>query len=199
MMIEWLESIDRSIVLSVNGLHTPFWDEFMWGVSGKLTWIPWYLLLFFLSIRSYGWKASFLFLLGAIICVAFGDQISTKLFKDLIERYRPSHHALLTDHLHFYEIKPGEYYKGGMFGFVSSHATNTFAISTFAWLHLKPKVRWAGAALLFVCLLVCFSRIYLGVHYLSDIIGGAVLGILIGLFVHKYLFRFILKIAKVQL
>ncbi len=178
-MIEWLEAIDRSIVLSVNSLHSPWLDELMWFISGKLVWIPFYLFLLYLAFKTYGFRKALVFLLFVIISVALADLISVHLIKNVVERYRPSHHALLTEKLHFYEQKPGEFYKGGQFGFVSSHAANFFALATFVGLSLRRKYRWIFPLMIFVAVIVCFSRLYLGVHYLSDLIGGATIGILV--------------------
>jgi len=175
-MIDWLESIDRSIVLTVNSWHTPFLDEFCWFISARWPWIPLYLFLLFLSWKQFGTRKVLVFLAIVIGTIAIVDLTSVYFFKEAFQRYRPSHHALLTERLHFYEIKNGEFYKGGMFGFISSHATNFFAISTLLGLSLKaryPKLLWV---LLGISVLVCFSRLYLGVHYLSDLIGGALWG-----------------------
>ena len=120
MSIDYLESIDRAIVQAVNGWNSPFLDEFMWIVSGKLTWVPFYILLVALYIRKSNLLRGGVFLLCAIVTVAVADQVSVKMFKEVFERYRPSHHALLTDKLHFYKFENGEFYKGGQFGFVSS-------------------------------------------------------------------------------
>ncbi len=186
-MIEWFESIDRAIVLAVNGCHTPWLDVFMWTVSGKIIWIPFYLFLAYLCYRKTNWKYTGLFVLLAIVAVGLSDFTSSQLIKDTVMRYRPSHHGLLTHRLHFYQLPDGEFYKGGQYGFVSSHAANFFAICTFAYLALKPYYNrmW----LLFgVAILVSFSRLYLGVHYLSDLIGGVVLGTLFAWLVYRFVF-----------
>jgi len=193
-MIEWLESVDRAIVLTVNGWNTPFLDEFMWLVSAKLIWIPFYLFLLFLFYRKSDWKQAGIFLLLAIAAVGASDFTSSQLIKDTVMRYRPSHHALLTDQLHFYTYSNGDVYKGGQYGFVSSHAANFFAVCTFAFLALKPwysKIGWVFG----VAILVAFSRLYLGVHYLSDLIGGALLGAGFAWLVHRFVF---LKLIKQQ-
>ena len=138
-MIEWLESIDRAIVLTVNSWNSPFFDEFFWLVSAKLTWIPFYLFLLFLFYRKSDWQNAGIFLLMAIVAVGFSDFTSSQIIKDSVMRYRPSHHTLLTDQLNFYQLSETDVYKGGQYGFVSSHAANFFAVCTFAWLSLKTS------------------------------------------------------------
>ena len=190
--MEWLESIDRSFVIWVNSWNTPFFDEFMWIVSGKLTWIPLYLLLLALYIRSFNWRKGLLFLFSALLCLALTDQISVHLFKDTFLRYRPSHHALLTDHLHFYDLGNKDLYKGGLYGFVSSHAANFAGICFFAFLQLRNEYRWLKYILILSVMVVCLSRIYLGVHYLSDVFFGALLGIIIAWLIDRFVFQILL-------
>lgn len=175
-----LESIDRAIVLFVNGLHTPLLDEIMWFLSGRLSLLPLYLLLLVLLKFQNTWKNTAIILVGLIVSIFLADQISVHLFKNGFERYRPSHNEELKHLLHFYEVKPGEYYQGGKYGFVSSHAANFFALIAFIFPFYKEKKNWILAGLILVGILVAISRIYLGVHYFSDVLVGAALGILIG-------------------
>ncbi|MFT5858715.1 MAG: undecaprenyl-diphosphatase [Flavobacteriaceae bacterium] len=195
-MIEYLESIDRAIVEAVNGWNTPFWDEFMWVVSGKQTWFPLYIALVFIAIKKGGWKMGILFLLFAAASVGLADLISSQIFKEMVQRYRPSHHALLTDKLHFYKIDADNYYMGGQYGFVSSHAANFFAVIVFSLLYLRDYKRWLSPVLIGCALLVCFSRLYLGVHYLSDLFVGAIVGSVLAYLVYRILFLTIAK--KIQ-
>ena len=126
------------------------------------------------------WKNTAIILVGLIVAIFLADQISVHLFKNGFERYRPSHNEELKHLLHFYEVKPGEFYQGGKYGFVSSHAANFFALISFIFPFYKEKKNWILAGLILVGILVAISRIYLGVHYFSDVFFGALLGILIG-------------------
>ncbi len=179
-MIDTLESIDRAIVLAVNGWNTPWLDELMWWISARITWIPLYLLLLYLGLKHLPRNAFAFYVLSAVVAVILADLISVYAFKELFMRYRPSHNALLTNRLHLYEIKPGEFYKGGMYGFVSSHAANFVALAMVSAqvFHVRfPKMKYY---LIAAVLLICFSRLYLGVHYVSDLIAGGLLGAGIG-------------------
>lgn len=175
-----LESIDRAIVLFINGFHTPLLDEIMWFISGKITFLPLYLLLLFLLKRAYSWKEFGIILAGLLVVILITDQTSVHLFKNLFERYRPSHNEHIKDLLHFYEIKPGEFYTGGKYGFVSSHAANFFALLVFLFPFYKELKYKILILLLIIGFFISISRIYLGVHYFSDVFIGALLGSLIG-------------------
>ena len=187
-MIDFLEGIDRTIVVVVNNWNSPFWDEFMWIVSGKLTWIPFYAFIFYLFYKKEGWKKAIFFLLGVIIAVALADLSSVHLFKNIFLRYRPSHNLLIENLLHFHQYDDGNLYQGGMYGFVSSHAANFLAVCTFAYLGLKkhyPKLIYLFSAVVFI---VCYSRLYLGVHYLSDVFVGGLLGSFCAFIAYRFIF-----------
>jgi len=191
--METLEAIDRSIVFAINGINSPFLDEVMWIISGRLTWAPLYLLLIFLFYRLYGAKKTIVFVFCAIATVALSDLISVHLFKNVFERYRPSHHAMLTEKLHFYRLDNGELYKGGQFGFVSSHAANYLAIASFSMLAMWKKYSFLLPLLIISGILILFSRIYFGVHYLSDVVVGSLLGFVVAYLMNRFVFIPILK------
>ena len=188
-MIDWLESIDRAIVLTVNGWNSPFLDELCWLLSARWPWIPLYLLLSWFSWKQFGTKKAILFVLIVLGTLAIADLTSVYLFKENFQRYRPSHHALLTDKLHFYALGNGDFYKGGMYGFVSSHATNFFVLTILTGLSLKPRYPKLIWWLIGISIIVCFSRIYLGAHYLSDLIGGAIWGSLLGWLSYRFVVK----------
>ncbi len=185
-MIDWLEQIDRQVVLSVNGLHTPFLDQVMWLISSRLIWIPFYIFLLILVYRSKKTVPTILFLVSILLLVVVSDYLSVHAFKEVFQRYRPSHNLLLIDKLHFYKLSNGQFYKGGQYGFISSHAANFAAITTFFILYMREvKVKW----MFFIpMILVGFSRIYLGVHYLSDILVGYLYGGILAYIFFKLVF-----------
>ena len=188
-MNNFLEEIDRQIVAIINSWNTPLLDEIMWIVSAKLTWIPLYLFLLFLAYRKLNRNTFFLFILFVCTTVVLADLVSVHAFKNVFLRFRPSHNLILTNKLHYYEMASGEFYKGGKYGFVSSHASNFVAIASSSLLVLNrfyPTLKWL---LLFVGLAICYSRLYLGVHYLSDVLAGGLLGFCISLLLFKLFFQ----------
>jgi len=175
-MIESIQFLDEQCVLWINGLNNHNLDEFMWWVSARITWVPVYLILIAILFRFFNVKQAFMVIGLIALAVIASDLISVYGFKQVFMRLRPSHNSNLEPKLHFYLQKNGELYKGGDFGFVSSHAANFAAIGTVFWLKLKDKIRFLGAYTIVLNLLVRYSRMYLGVHYLTDVIVGAMVG-----------------------
>lgn len=178
-MTHWLEELDRQLLLAINGAHCAIGDDFFWIVSGKLTWIPLYGMLLILAFRQFGTRGFIWFILFTVVTVALADLSSVHLFKNTVARYRPSHNLEIKDQLHLYVFSDGTNYRGGQFGFVSSHAANFAAIVTYVLLSLKKRI-WLTVLLILSHLLICYSRIYLGVHYPADVAAGTLLGISAG-------------------
>jgi undecaprenyl-diphosphatase len=177
-LIQW----DTDLFLFLNDLNSPFWDKIMWFVSGKYEWIPLYIILLGLIIWKYRMKSILVILMIPILITA-ADQISVKLFKEVFERLRPCHNSDIQHLVHTVNNKCG-----GKFGFVSSHAANSFALAGYLALIFRNK--WFSMFILFWAALVSYSRVYLGVHYPGDILGGAVLGLIIAGLVYM-LFAFL--------
>lgn len=187
-MINWLESIDRFLLLFINGLHQPWLDEIMWFFSGKFSLVPLYLVLLFFLKQQNSWQNFGLICLGIFLTVLISDQVSVNLFKEVFQRYRPSHNIEIWQELHFYQTKPGEFYRGGLYGFISSHAANYFGMLAFVLPLLGNKLNWLKIIAVVIGFIVGLSRIYLGVHYPSDLILGASIGLLIGWILNRYIY-----------
>lgn len=172
-----LEQLDRQLFLYLNSLNSPFWDQVMFAVSGRLIWIPLYLaILIFLEIK---YKRKFIIILLLIILgVALADQISVQLFKNLVQRLRPCHEPSLEGIVHLVNGQCG-----GQFGFVSSHATNSFNVALISLLFIRK--RWFTVSIIIWATVVGYSRIYLGVHYPGDVICGSIVGALLGWSIFK--------------
>ncbi|MDH5398551.1 MAG: phosphatase PAP2 family protein [Cyclobacteriaceae bacterium] len=172
-MLDWLIELDKQFFLFLNGLHAHWLDPIMFFISGKKEWIPFYVALAGALIWKYKWR-SVVFLAAVGVGIGLSDQITSGMMKPFFERLRPSHEPTLDGLVHLVND-----YKGGHYGFASSHASNTFALAMFFFLTFRrnyPWIRW-----IFVwAAIVSYSRIYLGVHYPGDILVGAVIGILCG-------------------
>ena len=181
-MFDYLNDIDTDALLAVNGLHDMFQDALWWMVSAK--WSSLLLVLALIWILLHQNRRHALLVLAMIaIAILIADQVSSGLIKHLVERLRPTHAPSLGDAVH---IVNG--YRGGMYGFVSSHAANSFAVATFIALLMRHRL--VTCSLFAWAALQCYSRVYLGVHYPGDILGGIVVGVLAGVVV-SYLMRWI--------
>jgi len=176
-MLETLNSLDIQLFLFLNSLHSSFMDPIMFFLTGKLTWAPLYAVVLFYLFKKEKWYG-ILALVFAVLVIVFADQSSVKLFKNVFERLRPSHNPEIKDIVHIVNNK-----RGGQFGFVSSHAANTFGFAMF--ISLFFKIRWVSISLFTWAVVVSYTRIYLGLHYPGDILGGAILGSLIGFLVYQ--------------
>lgn len=149
-------------------MHSSWADQPMFYISTEWLWFPLYILFVYLMIKKMKTKA-WLPIVAVIIAVILSDQVST-VIKKKVQRYRPTHDLVLAGKVHTVNN-----YRGGNYGFVSSHASNTFCVALFVSLILKTSTL-ATFLLFFWAILVSYSRIYLGVHFPLDITFGAILG-----------------------
>jgi undecaprenyl-diphosphatase len=180
--INTLNLWDTNLFLLINGIHTSFFDGFMWAVSAKFTWIPLYISTLYVVIRH--WKKEAIWvILALVLCVIISDQVSSGLIKNAVHRLRPSHVEELKGLVHL--VKG---YSGGSFGFVSSHAVNTVGFALLSSLLFKYKPY--TLAIFSWAIITGYSRIYLGVHYPFDVLGGIVVGVLAALLCFVLLKKF---------
>jgi undecaprenyl-diphosphatase len=178
--------MDTELLLAINGWHAPWADRLMWIVSAKATWIPLYVLLIGLLVWRYGkpamthvkWlqKVPACVVMIVVIAMAVGvaDFIASGILKELVARPRPTRVPELEGVLHLVNG-----YRSGQYGFVSSHAANTMACALLFSLIWRKKI--TTSLLMLWVAANCYSRMYLGVHYPLDILGGLMVGTLTAL------------------
>ena len=170
----FMQQIDQSVFFFLNGFHNQFFDTFFWYATKGLTYLPLYLIALWLAYKQFGKKFWLLFLF-VVLTFLLTDQ-SCDLIKQTVCRLRPTYNPDIASLVH---IVNG--YRGGDYGFPSAHACNTFGMAVFLYGVMRPK-RWGLTLAFFTwATVMSYSRIYLGVHYLSDILCGAALGASIGL------------------
>lgn len=176
-IIQQILELDKDLFLFLNGFHSDFWDTIMLLVTRQETWFPFFICILYYIIKNYRSKALIIIISLALVILA-ADQLSV-LMKDTIQRLRPVHDPAIAHLVH------NVLGKGGFFSFVSSHAANSVAILVFTTRIFKS--RSYSLLMLAWVLLFCYSRIYSGVHYPLDLVGGALLGWLIGWALYKLL------------
>jgi undecaprenyl-diphosphatase len=155
-------------------------------VSQRFVWIPLYALFVYMALRTRPKHVPLLLIIVTLLIIC-SDQLSV-VIKQSVQRLRPCHNESLQ---HLIHLPDG---CGGQFGFVSSHAANTFGLAIFLGMFFHFKYKWLKWFMLIWASLICYSRIYLGVHYPADIGGGAILGITLA-----FIFYFIYDKLRLKL
>jgi undecaprenyl-diphosphatase len=170
------EQIDQQLFLFLNSANSPFWDKVMFFLSMKEVWAPMYLaILIYMGIK---YKRKFWIILLFIILAVVLSERTSVLIKNAFDRPRPCHEPSLQGLVHMVNGMCG-----GMYGFVSSHAANSFNVAFLSLMFIKR--RWYTVCIIIWASAISYSRIYLGVHYPADVLGGAILGAAIGWGVYK--------------
>lgn len=176
-MIERLLIYERDAFFMLNGSDYPFLDRFMWLYSGKAVWLPLAFFILLILVYKKNWRESLLILLAITLVITLCDQFASHLCKPMFTRFRPTHHP---DFLN--QVKTVFDYRGGMYGFISSHAANAFGFATFMTLLFRYK--WFTITIFSWAVITAYTRIYLGVHFITDIIPGAIAGVVFGYLVY---------------
>jgi undecaprenyl-diphosphatase len=180
---------DIALLKALNGLSIYGLDKAMLVFSGTATWIPLFAYIIWQLVVTHGKKFGLYAVILASLSVGMSDVVSSRIFKPTVQRPRPSHTEKLQDELHYAKDSNGNDYRGGQFGFYSSHASNFAALSLFVLMALPRHYR-LKTILIIATIVTSLSRIYLGVHFPTDILMGWFMGGTIGYVFYK-LFAFI--------
>ena len=185
-IINYLNQVDTSVFLYLNGFHNQYWDYFMTMYSSRFVWVPFYASFLYVMIRNLHIKVTIASLLVIVAIIFICDQTASTILKPMVERMRPSN----LDNPISPWVHVAFNYRGGRYGFPSSHAANAWSMAFFAMYLVKRNkltlflFAWA--------LLMTYSRIYLGVHYPGDLLVGTLIGF-IAATASYYLYRYFAK------
>jgi undecaprenyl-diphosphatase len=186
--LKQLVMFDQNMTLALNGGNSLFWDGVMVTATSTMTWLPLALVFLYVMIENNSIQEFFLLLLMLVLAILVADQFSSSFCKPYFARFRPAQDPYLM-----YQVDIVNGYRGGLYGFISSHAANTFALSTLVSLVVRSRKLTIG--LFSWALLNVFSRVYLGVHYVGDIFFGALWGCITG-FALYFLFLYFKKMIR---
>jgi len=174
-----LIQLDKQLLLAINGSDSLFLDYLIMTLTTAQTWIPLYIALFYVVLKSNNTVKDILLIVGAAaLCVLFAGTVDDTIVKPLVARWRPGRDpeiGMLVDTV--------DGYRGGNYGFFSAHAANTFSIAMFFSLLIRR--RFFVMTMIAYSLINCYTRLYLGVHYPGDITVGLIWGALVGYGVYR--------------
>ena len=199
MFWQQVHQLDQQITLAINNCHSAVTDPIWMFFSDKLVWIPMYAGIIALLFWKLGWKKALIVLAGILLTFGFCDQFSN-LIKHAVGRIRPlNDEFMVANGLHILE-------GGGGYGFFSAHAANALGLACSSYIGLSTymsdrsqKAPWwikaYGGWMFFWATMVGISRVFVGRHYLGDVIAGFIVGAVAGIafsymatyFIRRYL------------
>lgn len=165
--------LDRTLTLLLNGSQSLYVDGIAWTATQTITWVPLAIVLFYVILQGNTLSGTLRIVASIALCILLADQMASSVCKPLIARWRPTHNPAFM-----YAVDIVRGYRGGNYGFFSSHAANTMAVATFTSLLVRHRAltlwlySWVA--------LNCWTRVYLGVHYVGDLTVGLLWGALVG-------------------
>ncbi|MDX9892495.1 MAG: phosphatase PAP2 family protein [Bacteroidales bacterium] len=194
--MESILTLDKKLFLFFNSFHSTWMDPVMYMLTQTWFWLPLYLFVIYFIIKKYG-KKSYIPLLFLILAVTISDQ-TCNLIKNSTERYRPSREVSLANDIHLYQKSDGTFYRGGVYGYPSAHASNSMVLAVFIIIFIAHKRKWILAIALLWSLLMGYTRIYLGVHYPFDVLSGFLLGFIITYPLFRITEKWICKLDRIK-
>jgi len=189
--MEELIHLDQDLFLYLNGLGTPFFDDFWMFVTGKWNSIPLYIILVYLLYKKTGIKATLITVLVVGLMIGCTDQLANLFKKVLFLRPRPCHEEVIYEAMRLVKS-----YCGGKYGYFSAHAASSMALAVLLGKIFKPHFKYLGSLLLIWAIIVGYSRIYIGVHYPGDVLTGMFFGVVIALLMYKLQLYLVYRFLK---
>ena len=184
-----IQDMDMQVLSLYNGSDNIMLDQMVQILTSGLTWIPLYVMLFFVVMRNNETMGQIALVVGsAIFCVLFADGLVDGIIKQLAERWRPS-----NDPTFKYMVQVVDDIRPKGYSFCSAHAANTMSLAVFFSLLIRSKM--LTITLVIWSLINCWTRLYLGVHYPSDILCGMIIGIIVGILVYLLYYKIYLRIS----
>lgn len=184
-----IQDMDMQVLSLFNGSDNIMLDQMVQILTSDLTWIPLYVMLFFVVMRNNETMGQIALVVGsAIFCVLFADGLVDGIIKQLAERWRPS-----NDPTFKYMVQVVDDIRPKGYSFCSAHAANTMSLAVFFSLLIRSKL--LTITLVIWSLINCWTRLYLGVHYPSDILCGMIVGIIVGILVYLLYYKIYLRIS----
>ena len=184
-----IQDMDMQVLSLFNGSDNIMLDQMVQILTSGLTWIPLYVMLFFVVMRNNETMGQIALVVGsAIFCVLFADGLVDGIIKQLAERWRPS-----IDPTFKYMVQVVDDIRLKGYCFCSAHAANTMSLAVFFSLLIRSKM--LTITLVIWSLINCWTRLYLGVHYPSDILCGMIIGIIVGILVYLLYYKIYLRIS----